>query len=602
MAEADRRKGGSSPPPSALPLAVPANALPDAAALIEQAKRLEQLNSWFEVALDNMARGLSMFGADKRLIVCNAIYREIYELPAHLTQPGTPLVDIVTYHVLKERGHLDDDDHRQLLAWIDQHAANLAEGKGFSHTQKLKNGRTILVTYQPLSDGGWVDIQEDVTEKRRSEERIEWLARHDPLTETANRFHFCERLDKELKALRSGERLAIHWMDLDRFKPVNDTHGHLVGDGLLKAVAQRLRSTVRETDIVGRLGGDEFAVIQWGVEQADQAEGLAKRLLGVLNAPYLVRDHRVTVGASIGVVLAPDHGTNAEELLRKADIALYRVKSTGRGAYEFYRPDAGFSNANRVLEDDLRSALEAGELELHYQPIVDLQSRRVTSCEALMRWRHPKAGMIPPATFIPVAETSGLIVELGQWALLQACKDASTWPERIRVTVNVSAAQFVGGDLFAAVVSALERSGLAPERLELEFTETVLMRDEGRIKDTLGRLRALGVQLAVDDFGTAFASLSYLRNFSFDKIKIDRSFVRDMSERRDSAAIVNAVAGLAKALDIGTVAEGVETAAQLAQVSQFGCNEVQGFYFSRPVPASEVGAALLACGERLKAD
>ncbi len=602
MADADRRKGGTPRAANPLPPAAPRHVAPDATALIEQAKRLEQLNSWFEVALDNMARGLSMFSPDKRLIVCNAIYREIYELPAHLTQPGTHLIDIVSYHVLKERGRLNDDDRRQLLSWIDQHAANLAEGKGFSHTQKLKNGRTILATYQPLSDGGWVDIQEDVTEKRRSEERIEWLARHDPLTEAANRFHFCERLDKELKGLRPGERLAVHWMDLDRFKPVNDTHGHLVGDALLKAVAQRLRSTVRETDIVGRLGGDEFAVIQWGVEQPEQAEGLAKRLLGVLNAPYLIRDHRVTVGASIGVVLAPDHGTNAEELLRKADISLYRVKGAGRGAYEIYRPDARSSTAHRVLEADLRSAFEAGELELYYQPIVDLQSRRVTSCEALMRWRHCELGMIPPATFIPIAESTGLVVDLGQWALLQACMDASTWPERIKVTVNISGSQLSSGDLFGAVTSALDRSGLAPGRLELELTETVFLRDEGPIKETLGKLRALGVRLAVDDFGTAFASLSYLRNFSFDKIKIDRSFVRDISERRDCAAIVNAVAGLAKALDIGTVAEGVETAAQLAQVSQVGCNEVQGFYFSRPVPASDIGTALLECGERLKAE
>ena len=572
----------------------------ETAKLIEQAKKLEQLNSWFEVALNNMARGLSMFDADKRLIVCNAIYREIYELPEGLAQPGTPFAELVAYHAKKEGGHDSAKDREHQRQWIERHAAELALGKTFSHTQHLKNGRIILVTNQPLADGGWVDIQEDVTEKTQAQERISWLARHDPLTETANRFHIRELLEQEIKNLSGGVRLAIHWIDLDRFKQVNDTLGHAAGDTLLKAVAKRMRATVRENDYVGRLGGDEFAVLQSGVTDFQQAESLAHRLLKVLNTPYRVLGEVAHVGASIGVVMAPDHGTDPDTLLKKADLALYRVKSAGRGSYEFYRPEHEKSEFERIeLETDLRTALAEGQLDLHYQPIVDLKTRQVTSFEALMRWHHPRLGMIPPATFIPIAEKSGIIVEMGDWALHRACSDAVRWPENINVTVNLSAVQFEKSDPFELAADALAKSGLAASRLELEITETVLLRSEARTKGILDKLRGLGVRIALDDFGTAFASLSYLRNFTFDKIKIDRSFVRDMSDRQDCMAIVNAVAGLAKALEIGSVAEGVETIEQLEQVTSAGCNEVQGYYFSRPVPAAEVDAALSKCQSML---
>jgi diguanylate cyclase (GGDEF)-like protein len=568
--------------------------------LIEQTRKLAQLNSWFEVALNNMARGLSMFDADKRLIVCNAIYREIYELPEELVQPGTHISELVAYHAKKESGDDSPENRERQHKWIDRHVAELARGKSFTHTQHLKNGRIILVTNQPLADGGWVDIQEDVTEKTRAQERIAWLARHDPLTETANRFHLRELLEQEIKDLANGSRLAIHLIDLDRFKEVNDTLGHAAGDALLKAVAKRMRSTVRENDFVGRLGGDEFAVVQAGVLADEQVSSLAVRLLKVLNAPFRVLGHTVQVGASIGVIMAPEHGTDPDSLLKKADIALYRVKSGGRGDYAIYRPEfEQVANDRAGLENDLRGALAAGQLELHYQPIINLDRRQVTGFEALMRWRHPKLGLISPANFIPVAEKMGLIVEMGEWALHRACQDATGWPAQIRVTVNLSALQFVDGDAATATASALTKTGLAADRLELEITESVLMHNEERTLETLGKLRDLGVRISLDDFGTAFASLSYLRKFAFDKIKIDRSFVSDLAERKDCVAIVNAVTGLAKALEIGAVAEGIETVEQLEKVKLAGCNEVQGFYFSRPVPAAEVNAALVECESKL---
>ena len=572
----------------------------ETAKLIEQTRKLAQLNSWFEVALNNMARGLSMFDADKRLIVCNAIYREIYELPELLTQPGTHISDLVAYHSKNENGDDSPENRQRQHKWIERHVAELARGKSFTHTQYLKNGRIILVTNQPLADGGWVDIQEDVTEKTRAQERIAWLARHDPLTETANRFHLRELLEQEIKNLSNGSRLAIHLIDLDRFKEVNDTLGHAAGDLLLRAVAKRMRSTVRENDFVGRLGGDEFAVIQAGVMADEQVASLAERLLKVLNAPFRVMGHTVRVGASIGVVMAPEHGTEPDSLLKKADLALYRVKSGGRGAYALYRPEFERIDNERVeLETDLRGALAAGELELHYQPIVNLDTREVTGFEALMRWRHPKLGLIPPANFIPIAEKTGLIVEMGEWALHRACQDATSWPGKMKVTVNLSALQFADSDPAEMTAAALARTGLAADRLEFEITESVLMRNEERTLEALGKLRRLGVRIALDDFGTAFASLSYLRKFAFDKIKIDRSFIRELCERKDCVAIVNAVTGLAKALEIGAIAEGIETAEQLEKVKFAGCREVQGFYFSHAVPAAEVNAALLKCEDKL---
>lgn len=556
-------------------------------------EQLARVNQWFEVALNNMARGLSMFDAGQRLIVCNKLYREIYDLPEELTRPGTALADIVRYHVKQETGQDSPEDHELQRKWIAQHVAELVRGKTFSHTQHLSGGRTILVTNQPLSDGSWVDLQEDITERRQAEEKIAWLARHDALTEVPNRFHFHEQLETALQNLRPGEGLAVHWIDLDHFKDVNDDFGHPVGDALLKGIGARLHETVRRPDFVGRLGGDEFAIVQSAVTCKEQAIAFADRMLRTLSAPHQLMGHAVSAAASIGIALAPEQGRTADELMKNADIALYHAKSKGRGTYVLFDPDYSYEKqSRRRLEADLRVALQEQQLELYYQPIRDVKTKEVKWCEALMRWHHPQLGLVPPGDFIPLAEETGLIVAMGEWALRQACTDALTWPDHVGVTVNLSASQFCGGDLYRAVEAALDLSGLAPERLELEITESVLLRDDAGTLATLHRLRNKGVRIALDDFGTAFASLSYLRSFPFDTIKIDRSFVRDLPERADSAAIIEAVASLARKLDMRSVAEGIETSAQLAAVTSSGCDEVQGYLFSRPVPASEIRKVL----------
>jgi diguanylate cyclase (GGDEF)-like protein len=510
------------------------------------------------------------------------------------------LSEIVRYHVKSETGCDDPDELERQRTWIENHVAELARGKSFSHTQFLKSGRIILVSNQPLAGGGWVDIQEDITEKRQAEQKIDWLARHDTLTEIANRHDFREQLENWFSAQQAGCGFALLWIDLDHFKEANDTFGHPVGDALLKSVAKRLRAALRGADVVARLGGDEFAILQARADKT-QATKLAKRLIRTLSESHHVLGHKVSSGASIGIALTPRDGSNPEELMKNADLALYSAKNSGRCTYAFFRPDhARIPGNRRQLENDLQSALSKGQLELHYQPIVDLKQKVVKSFEALMRWRHPKRGTIAPGDFIPIAEQTGLMGEMGKWALHQACRDAATWPQPVKVTVNVSPVQFESGDLYEIVTGALNETGLAPHRLELEITETVLLRDEPRVHTVLHKLREMGVQIALDDFGTAYASLSYLRSFPFDTIKIDRSFMRDLNDPQhpDCVAIINAVVALAKQLKMNTVAEGVETSDHLRTVSEAGC-EVQGFYFSKPVPASEVQAVLNRVPKRL---
>jgi diguanylate cyclase (GGDEF)-like protein len=579
---------------------IEAGASLDARRLLDQTRKLTQLNDRFEIALNNMARGLSMFDAEGRLIVCNALYRELYNLPEELTQPGTPFSRIVAYYGAKDGSANSAEELRRQHVWIDKHTQELRHGKIFNHTHTLPDGRIILVTIQPLQDGGWVDIQEDVTEKTLAQERISWLARHCPLTEVANRFHLREKLEEALGRLDAHGMLAVHLVDLDYFKQVNDTLGHAAGDAVLKAVAKRMRAMLRDTDVVGRVGGDEFVIVQTDIGAAEQASGLADRLVKTLNAPYRVLGSNVSVGASIGIAIAPVHGNDADTLIRKADLALYRMKTCGRGHSYVYRPDDEAMALERMeLRNALRDALTHHQLGLYYQPIVDVRAGTVTGCEALMRWCHPQLGMVPPSTFIPLAERTGLIVAMGDWALHQACKDAAGWSSSIKVAVNLSGVQVDHPDLAASIQHALEASGLTPERLEVEITEKVLHKGDARTLDTLNRLKALGVRLVLDDFGTGFASLNYLRSFAFDKIKIDRSFISAMADQRDCMAIVGAVTGLAKTLGIGPVAEGVEGAEQVEGVAVAGCEEMQGFYFSRPVPSFELEAAVAQCVSKL---
>lgn len=558
-------------------------------------KHVKQLNGLFEIALNNMARGLSMFDDKQRLVVCNNLYGEIFGLPQELTKPGTPFADIIAYHVWTETGHNTAEDRAHQRRWIDGHVGALSAGRSFSETKYLKNGRTILVTNQPLPDGGWVDIQEDITEKSRAEKKITWLARHDTLTELHNRFHFREELQT---TLANGRDFSVLWIDLDNFKAVNDTLGHPVGDALLKSVAKRLRKAIRQTDVLARLGGDEFAIIRIGTATAAQSELVARRLLRAITADHMVLGNKITITASMGIALAPEHGATPDELLKNADLALYSAKSTERGTYAFFDPTGDYDiGKSQRLEADLKIALKKKQFELHYQPILDIKTKSVGSFEALIRWRHPERGLVPPVDFIGFAEETGLIIEIGAWALVRACRDAAGWPDPIKVTVNLSSIQFEKGDLYKSVATALELSSLAPERLELEVTESVLLRDHPNTHNILHRLRELGVKIALDDFGTAYASLSYLRSFPFDKLKIDRSFVRDFGtpQGSDCMAIVQSVTGLAKRLRMTTVVEGIETADQFNLISNAGCEEVQGFYFSKPVPVGEIDDVLLRC-------
>ena len=436
--------------------------------------------------------------------------------------------------------------------------------------------------------------------KQRLEAQLVHMAHHDGLTSLPNRVLFREKLQLELARVRRGEKLAVLCLDLDQFKSVNDTLGHPVGDALLQAVADRMRDCVREVDTVARLGGDEFAIIQVGLSEPDAAIVVAERLIRAMSEPFDISGHHVVIGTSIGIAFAPDDAEDSELIIKSADLALYRAKTDGRGVFRFFEPEMDARmQARRILELDLRRALIQCEFELYYQPLVNLQSNKVSGFEALLRWNHPEHGLIPPSSFIPIAEEIGLIVPIGEWVVGRACAEAATWPEELKVAVNLSPAQFKSKGLVLAVTSALARSGLGPHRLELEITETVLLLESEATLATLHQLRELGVKISMDDFGTGYSSLSYLRSFPFDKIKIDRSFVQDVAEQSSgSQAIVKAVSGLGKNLGMTTTAEGVETAEQLSWLRLEGCSEVQGYLFSRPMPASDVRSMITRVNEQ----
>ena len=401
-------------------------------------------------------------------------------------------------------------------------------------------------------------------------------------------------MEEAVAAVAAGKApaAAVLCLDLDRFKAVNDTLGHPVGDELLKRVADRLLSAVGPGDTVARMGADEFAIVQRSGDQPAAALALAARLVDLVGRAYLLGDHLANIGTSVGIALAPQDGDTPDQLLKAADMGLYRAKAEGRGTYAFFEPEMDATmQARRALELDLRRALANREFEVHYQPFIDLRSNRVSGFEALLRWNHPTRGRVSPAEFIPLAEETGLITEIGTWVLKQACTDALTWPDDIRLAVNLSPAQFKSRILVLEVFDALDATGLAPHRLELEVTETVMLQDTKATLTTLRQLRAIGVRISMDDFGTGYTSLSYLRKFPFDKIKIDRSFVRDLPDR-DALAIIKGVAMLASNLGLSTTAEGVETAQQLAQLRAEGVTEVQGWLFSPARPANEIAGLL----------
>ena len=558
--------------------------------LVEQENEIRQQRQQLDAALNNMSHGLCMFDDEFRLIVSNARYLELLGLSPGCIRPGVRLREILEHNV--EVGNLPPPAEQHYQAYLDE----LKEHGALAFERTLLDGRTIAIKHHALPDGGWVATYEDVTQRKQADARILQLARQDALTDLPNRRVFGEKVEEALARVRRGDTLTVFFLDLDNFKTVNDTLGHSAGDMLLQTVARRLQDCVRETDTVARLGGDEFAVLLDGLAP-DESRIVADRILQSLRAAYDVDGHEVVIGASIGMASAPHDAEDAETLLKSADMALYTAKEEGRGVW---RPFVPAMNAQlqeqRVLELDLRRAVERGEFELHYQPLLAAQSEEITGFEALLRWSHPERGLISPADFIPLAENTGLIRPLGEWVVEAACAEASYWPEHLKVAVNLSPAHFRNKSVGAMVDAALEKSGLAPRRLELEITESALLHNSDETRAALHELRRLGVNIVMDDFGTGYSSLSYLRSFPFDRLKIDRTFVQDLDRSADCIAIFAAMAGLGRSLGIATTAEGVETAHQLQIVRDLGCSEVQGFLFGRPRPASCVRELLALPG------
>lgn len=543
---------------------------------------LRALATHFDTAVNNMPHGLCMFNADHKLVVFNDRFTSLLNLDARATWKGQEVVPLLET-ALGANGVLPDAREAVFAAFRKWSAA---DGNG-ALVLDAAGHRILQLTFQSIEAGGFVLLIEDITEKRKAEARIEHLARYDALTGLPNRSHFQEQFEA---LVARGRPCALLFIDLDQFKVVNDTLGHPCGDALLCLVADRLRKVMKPTDVIARLGGDEFVVLRELKGAADEASRVAQRIVRTLGEVFTVEGHQFVIGASIGIALTPRDGTSFEQMLKCADLALYGAKSDGRGVWRFFEPEMDTRvQERRALEIDIRNALDDGDFEVFFQPIVNLRSGKSVVCEALARWRHPERGLISPDAFIPVAEETNLIIDLGQYILNEACRQCATWPGEVRVAVNISPVQFRRSDVIASVIAALEHSGLPADRLEIEITESLLLENTAVIRATLEKLRALGVRISLDDFGTGYASLSYLHHFPLDKVKIDRSFLQDVEVSSRSRRLLAGVANLSSELGMSVVVEGVETSRQLALLlEQPGVDEVQGFLFSRPIPAAEI--------------
>ncbi|WP_298951139.1 EAL domain-containing protein [uncultured Methylobacterium sp.] len=543
----------------------------------------------FEAALQNMNQGLCMFDASARLVVCNDQYLKLFDLAPGTVSPGMTQDEICTLLIAKGcySPALTLDEIRNSTCIAAPHASSLPVFR------ELADGRILSVRYRAMENGGWVSTFEDITEQRRSEARLAHLARHDGLTQLAN----SKTMRDESRILLADAVpglpvLAVYYLDLDRFKFVNDTYGHAVGDELLRSVAQRLRASTRHTDIIGRLGGDEFAVIQ-RVPDAEAALAFARRLVERLAEPYELLTGRIQVGASVGLTTRVEHAADIEPLLQEADLALRHAKQSGRGTVGLFEPEMSeAARLRRRLEVELRDALAAEQFEVHYQPLIDLDGSRTVGVEALVRWRDPERGVIPPSAFIPIAEETGLIVPLGSWVLERACRDAAGWPSGVTIAVNVSSVQLRHGTFAETVLEILAETGLAAGRLEIEITESALLDDSETTMRNIWVLHEAGIRFAMDDFGTGYSPLAYLRRFPIDKIKIDRCFMKDAETDPNALAIIRAVAGLGVSLGITTLIEGVETEQQLELARAQGVRQGQGFLFSRPQPEPVISGLL----------
>jgi diguanylate cyclase (GGDEF)-like protein len=559
------------------------------AALTERDFALRTQNMLFTAALNNMSQGLLMVDSDRRLIVCNNRFLDIFRITAEHPSPGTTTAAL--FHSIEIGGGLTPS----AVQTIYRHQEDLAASQRSGGFVTVDDDRLALAVLQcPLSDGGWVATYEDVTEQQRNEGRIRFMAHHDTLTQLPNRVLFRNSMDDVLRHLaKDGKHLALLYLDLDKFKYVNDTLGHPAGDALLEAVARRLQACVRESDIVARLGGDEFAILYLNTDVPGAAIVLAQRLIDTLSAPYQFGQRHMEVGVSIGIAIATDSDMDGDTLLKNADMALYQAKAKGRGTYCIFEADMEAKLHLRLTsEADLRVALEREQFEIHYQPIHDLHTDRLCGFEALLRWNHPTRGLILPGQFIPLAEEMGIIKSIGAWLFHQACEDAVQFLGDVKIAVNLSPIQLEDDGIIGIVQSALSESGLDPARLEVEITESALLKNSSLTIALLVRLHGLGLSIALDDFGTGYSSLSYLRSFPFDKIKIDRLFVSEMATRDDCAAIVSSIVSLAARLGMTTTAEGVETREQLDLVRSVGCSSAQGYLFGRPQPVRDAVEAV----------
>ena len=547
---------------------------------------LERQNIRLDAAVNNISQGLCMMDGLGRLVICNEPYARIYNLPEKLLRPGTQLKDILGH--LFDVGMSSSGTREEYIAWRNDVIARREYGKNVHEL----NGRIIMMQHHPMKDGGWVSTHEDITEQKQNEARIRHLARHDALTDLPNRIEFLEQMAKTEAGLSRGEMAAVLYIDLDHFKAVNDTLGHAVGDEVIKQASARLWGTTRETDVLARLGGDEFALLMRPVDAVGDAAKVADRIIKAIGAPMFIGGQQIEIGASVGIAVGPGDGVKTDTLVKNADLALYKAKSEGRSTYHFFESgmDAALQQ-RRSIEAGLRLALQRNELRLVYQPLLGLAENSISCVEALLRWDH-EGRTISPVEFIPIAEETGLIVAIGEWVLREALQTAATWPGDVRVAVNLSPIQFRNRDLVTAVRAALLEAKMPATRLELEITESLLLNENEMTLRALHDLRAMGVRISMDDFGTGYSSLSYLRSFPFDKIKIDRSFMADLTTRRDSQAIIQAIIGLGTSLGMTTTTEGVETEEQLALVRLHGATEVQGFLFSPPLSSAALANLL----------
>ena len=543
---------------------------------------LRNQNILFNAALTNMSQGLVMFDAQGRVIICNQRYLDMYGLTPAQAHPGSLLVEVLRHRLAS--GSFGGDPE----VYAKEILGRIPDTRTSKRIVELPDGRTIAISNQPTPTGGWVATHEDISERRRAEEQIARMARHDALTNLPNRARLREWLAHALSHAHQGRPLGILHLDLDHFMTLNDSLGHPIGDELLRAVGDRLRECLPDSDLVARLGADEFAVVVTNIETADDCAGVATRISEAIRVPFEIAGHTILVDLSIGIAVAPDDGTEADALIKNADLALSRAKAEGRGLFRFFESgmDARMQS-RRKLELALKTALPREEFELFYQPIINLATNQITSFEAVLRWHHPERGLILPSEFVFIAEEIGLIAAIGEWVVNQACKEAASWPDELKVAVNLSPSHLVRPNIPSLISGALAAARLPPHRLEIEVTEAVLLQATEPALATLRKLREMGVRIALDDFGTGYSSLSYLRTFPFDKLKVDRAFIKDLGEDDQSFAIIEAIVMLAHALNVTTTAEGVETEAQLEYVRRLGFTEMQGFLISRPVPGAK---------------